>query len=410
MSATRRPLRACMVHYSDFRVDSRIQRLARALAERGDTVHVVGVGEDDRLRVGDGEIRVHALSAAKRGGGAKDTLRGYAGFLAGATRRVTQLHLRQRLDVVEAHNMPDALVAAALVPRLAGVPLILNLHDTFPELYATTIGRRGARLVGLEERASAAMATAVIAVTDEARALLAARGIGRGRIEVVMNLPDEAVFGPRRPPVRPPEHGPIRVLYHGGLPERFGVGALIEAFGQLGDRAPRAELRVLGSGPQRDALAALARAVAPDRVEVAAAPVPFAEIPSELAGAHIGVVPTLSDEFTDLLLPVKLLEYVHMGLPVACSRLPCIERYFDAGALRFAEPGSPAALAEAIAGLCADPDAARAQAQRAGALLAGLRWEDQRRRYLALVDRLVLGAEASTAAPEPASVPAAVAA
>ncbi len=395
----RRPLRVCMVHYSDFRVDSRIQRLARALAERGDTVHALGVGADDRLAVGEGRIVVHALGRARRPGrAARDYLVGYGGFLARAAARVGRLHLRDGgLDLVEAHNMPDALVAAALVPKLGGVPLVLNVHDTFPELFQTTFGARGVRLVRLEERASAAVADAVIVVTDEARARLASRGVGVGRTEVVMNLPDEAVFGPRRAAKAPPADGPIRVLYHGGLPERFGVACLIRAFAALGSRVPRAQLRVVGAGPERDALAALAAELAGDRVEVAAAPVPYAEIPRELERAHLGVVPTLATAFTELLLPVKLLEYVHLGLPVACSRLPAIEGYFGSEELRYVTPGSPGELADALAELCGDPARARARAERAGARLERMGWTEQRRRYLALVDRLVAGSPAGRA-------------
>jgi glycosyltransferase involved in cell wall biosynthesis len=407
--AARRQLRVCMVHYSDFRVDSRIQRLARALAGRGDAVHAIGVGEDAHARVGAGSIQVHAIGRAKRpGSAARDYLLGYGGFLAGAAARVGRLHLRGGgLDLVEAHNMPDALVAAAAVPRLAGVPLMLNVHDTFPELFATTFGGRGARLMALEERASAAFADAIIVVTDEARARLASRGVGVGRTEVVMNMPDEGVFGRRRRPTEWPERGPIQVLYHGGLRERFGVECLIRAFALLGERVPRARLRVIGTGDERDALARLAAELTPGRVEVAAAPVPYAAIPDELLHAHLGVVPTLADSFTELLLPVKLLEYVHMGLPVACSRLPAIQGYFGADELRYFTPGSPHDLARALAELYHDPAGARAQAARAGARLDGMGWPEQRRRYLALVDRLTGSSTGAVPAPSPAVRPAA---
>ena len=52
--ATAARLRVAMVHLSDFRLDSRIQRQARALAERGDEVDLVCVGEREELRVGEG--------------------------------------------------------------------------------------------------------------------------------------------------------------------------------------------------------------------------------------------------------------------------------------------------------------------------------------------------------------------
>jgi glycosyltransferase involved in cell wall biosynthesis len=399
-----------MVHISDFRLDSRIQRQARALAERGDEVDLVCVGEREELRVGDGVIRVHPVAAEKAAGGASAYLRDYGRFLARALWRLTALDMRRRFDLVEVHNMPDLLTAAALGPRLRGTPVILNMHDTFPELFATKYGRpEGDRLEALlevEERLSAALASRVVTVTDQARLRVEGRGVGVGRTTVVMNSPDERVFGPARPPVQWPAEGPLRVLYHGGLAPRFGVQTLIEAWthlrerasspqlggrassGDLSECAPRLHLRVCGSGEDRDRLAALAAEIDPERIDVAPRPVPFECIPAELQEAHIGVVPTLHDRFTELLLPVKLLEYVHMGLPVVSSRLSGISGYFSERELREFTPGDPQDLARAIESVYADPQAARERAMRATQKLSGIAWEQQRERYLALVDEL----------------------
>lgn len=381
-----------MVHISDFRLDSRIQRQARALAERGDEVDLVCVGEREELRVGDGVIRVHPVAAAKAGGGAAAYLRGYGGFLARATWRLSVLDARRRFDLVEAHNMPDLLTAAALVPRLRGAPLILNVHDTFPELFATKYGRPPGdvleRLLKGEERLSALAASRIVTVTDQARLRLEGRGVGTGATTVVMNSPDERVFGPAREPRRWPEQGPLRVLYHGGLAPRFGVETLIEAISRLRVSVPRIEVRICGSGEDRDRLARLAGQIDPQRIDVAPDPVPFAEIPAELEAAHIGIVPTCHDRFTELLLPVKLLEYVHMGLPVVASRLPGIASYFSERELTTYEPSDAADLARAVEALVANPAEAARRAERASGRLAEIAWEHQRERYLALVDEL----------------------
>ena len=203
-----------------------------------------------------------------------------------------------------------------------------------------------------------------------------------------MNTPDEAAFGPARAPVTMPADGPIRILYHGGLAPRFGVEVLIRSVGHLNGSRERVNVRVIGSGEDRDRLAALAAEIAPERIDVAVDPVPFAEIPGELAAAHVGVVPTIHDHFTELLLPVKLMEYVHAGLPVVASRLPAIENYFDDDSVRLFDAGSPAALAAAVEDILHDPAAAQARAARATDLLAPLGWTEQRRRYLAMVDEL----------------------
>jgi glycosyltransferase involved in cell wall biosynthesis len=391
-SGSRGPLRVAMVHISDFRLDSRIQRQARALAERGDEVDLVCVGEREELRVGEGVIRVHPVAPRKAGGGASAYVRSYGSFLARALWRVSALDARRRFDLVEAHNMPDILTAAALGPRLRGTPVILNMHDTFPELFSTKYGRpagdRLERLLRREERVSAALAARVITVTDQARLRLEGRGIGVGRTTVVMNSPDERVFGPPREPMRWPTEGPLRVLYHGGLAPRFGVESAIRAWGKLRERVPRLELRVCGSGEDRDRLAALAAEVDCERIHVTPEPVPFERIPAELQAAHIGVVPTLHDRFTELLLPVKLLEYVHMGLPVLASRLPGISSYFSEADLHEYTPGDPESLARAIESLCANPEDARTRAARATERLREIAWERQRERYLGLVDEL----------------------
>jgi glycosyltransferase involved in cell wall biosynthesis len=386
-------LRVAMVHLSDFRLDSRIQRQARALAERGDEVELICVGEREEQRLGEGTIRVHPLGTEKAGGGAGSYLRDYAGFLARALHRVSRLDAEARFDLVEVHNMPDLLTFAALRPRLRGTPVILNVHDTFPELFTSKFARPpgGAleRLLKYEERLSAALATRVIVVTDQARLRLEGRGVGVGRTTVVMNSPDEGVFGPPREPVEWPREGPLRVLYHGGLAPRFGVETAIRAFARLRESVPRLELRVCGSGEDRDRLAALAAQIDPQRIDISREPVPFERIPAELAASHIGVVPTLHDHFTELLLPVKLLEYVHMGLPVIASRLPGISSYFGERDLTEFTAGDEHDLARAVESLCADPGAARERAASATRRLAEIGWDSQRARYLSLVDELV---------------------
>ena len=265
------------------------------------------------------------------------------------------------------------------------------MHDTFPELFATKFARpddgRAVRLVTLQERVSAAIADRVICVTPEAAERLEARGAGRGRTAVVMNTPDERVFGPRRAPAGLRADGPLRALYHGGLAPRFGVELLIRAFALLDD-LPRLELRVCGFGSEHAELTRLAAEIAPGRVGIAPRPVPFSEIPAELERADLGIVPTLRDPFTELLLPVKLLEYVHMGLPAIAARLPVIERYFPGDTVALFEPGDPASLARSIRTVLDDPERSSERAVAAGERLEAIAWEQQRATYLQLIDEL----------------------
>jgi glycosyltransferase involved in cell wall biosynthesis len=385
-----------MVHYSDFIVDSRIQRQARALAERGDHVDCVCLSDDAELSVGLGRIALHRASAGKPRGGARAYVAGNARFLAGAARKVSALDRQRGYDLVEIHNMPDALVFTALRPKLRGVPMVLNFHDTFPELFATIFDRPPnhplVRLIRTEERFSAALADCHVFVTPEARDVLRSRGIEAPRARVVMNTPDERVFGERRAPLEPPGDGELRIVYHGGLADRFGVDALVRAIAILRERGVPVTLDVYGSDEEAARhLASTVSTIAPDGVRIAPRPTPVGEVPERLAHAHLGVVPTRRNDFTEMLLPVKLLEYVHMGLPAIASRLPVIERYFGDD-LMLAEPGDPASIASAIEAVRSNPCAARARAERASKRLEQVEWRRQRDGYLRLIDELVAGA------------------
>src|SRR3954452_1692719 len=90
-SAARRPLRVAMVHYSEFDLDSRVQRQVEALLQRGAEVDVICLGTAGPRPLGGGTVRVHGLEQSKGRGGASRYIRGYVRFLAGAARRLTAL-------------------------------------------------------------------------------------------------------------------------------------------------------------------------------------------------------------------------------------------------------------------------------------------------------------------------------
>lgn len=385
-------MRVCMVHFSSFPVDSRVQRQVHALADRGAEIDCVCVSSGEFAR-GEGHIRLHDLAVRKDRAGVAGYLRGYSSFFVRAARKVAELDRTRRFDLVEVHNMPNFLTFAGAAVKRRDRPVLLDVHDTFPELFATKFGvARGhplERLMRLEERVSAGYADAVMCVTDEAAERLNARGVGVGRTVTVMNSPDEKIFGEPGPPRALPTAGPVRAVYHGGLAERFGVAPMIEAFGLLKNRLPDLSLTICGADHDiRPVLELVARHGA-DNVFVEPHPHSVSEIPDVLRASHLGIVPTVHDTFTELLLPVKLLECVHMGLPVVASRLPVMTRYFGEDEIRYFEPGSASSLAEAIVDLVEHPDLAQAAARRAARRLREFAWDRQRERYLELIDRLV---------------------
>jgi glycosyltransferase involved in cell wall biosynthesis len=61
-----------------------------------------------------------------------------------------------------------------------------------------------------------------------------------------------------------------------------------------------------------------------------------------------GLVPTRLDVMTRFSLSTKLLEYIHLGLPVIVPAIPTYLRYFPGNTAWYFEPDSPPAIAGAI--------------------------------------------------------------
>lgn len=112
-----------------------------ALEGMGHEVEVICLrraGERRHERIG--TVQVRRLSLAHHRAGPLRYLYEYGVFLVLAGLLVSLRHLRSRYDLVQVHSMPDGLVLAALLPRLMGTPVILDLHECVPEFFATKFG------------------------------------------------------------------------------------------------------------------------------------------------------------------------------------------------------------------------------------------------------------------------------
>src|SRR5262249_20648724 len=147
-------------------------------------------------------------------------------------------------------TMPDAAVVCALPARLFGSRVVLDVHDTMPELYRDKFpgrrGRIGERLLKFEERASTWFAHRVLAVHDLHRVRLENAGVTPGKIHVVVNTPDARIFVADRTGHQPkPE---FTIVCHGTVARRLGLDVAIYAMIALRERVPEARLLLIGAG------------------------------------------------------------------------------------------------------------------------------------------------------------------
>jgi glycosyltransferase involved in cell wall biosynthesis len=391
---TETPRRVAIVVHAIFPGDPRVHRQADALTEAGFEVDVLCLrqpGEPAEER--DGAVRIVRLPVNRSFVGFAGHIAEYLAFTAIATWRLAREHRSRRYDLVQVATVPDFLAFAAIPEKLAGVPLLLDLHEDMPEFFrdrfASPLLRPLLPAVTAATRASAAVADELITVHEPLRRLSIERGVPPEKISVVMNSADARLFDPSRHERRSfMADGTLRLIHHSNLQRIYGLDRAIEGLAGL---RPEIDWRldVYGDGPWRPQVeAAIARSRMAERVTLHGR-VPMTDLPGLLAGADVGLVPSLDEPYLRYSLSTKLLEYAAMGVPAIASDLATFRHHFSDAALKYVPGGDGAALARAVEELVDDRAATVALGVEAQRQAARYDWEVQKRRYVAIVRRLI---------------------
>jgi glycosyltransferase involved in cell wall biosynthesis len=382
--------RALVLAYTTYIHDGRVKRHAEALARRGDQVDAITLAAG-RTGMING-VNVVGLEIPRyRGASRASYLKSYVNFFVTAARKAKELSRERPYDLAIVCTMPDAAILAALPLRRAGTKIVLDVHDTMPELYRDKfpgwLGSLGVPIMKMEERWSAALADLVLAVHEPHRQRLADFGIKADKIRVVLNSPDDRIFVANGAAAKNPDT--FTVVCHGTITHRMGLDLAVRAVDLLRHRIPQLRLLAVGAG---DYLTEIHRLVdelkLQDRV-IFQGMIPIEELPNVLRTADVGLVPNRESSATHLMLPVKLLEFAMMGIPAIAPSLKTVEYYFGNGAVRFFTPGDIGGLADAIEQLYRSPELRRVYAERARKVVDGISWPNQRGEFYRAIDSIV---------------------
>jgi glycosyltransferase involved in cell wall biosynthesis len=381
---------------TQFPDDSRVRREALVAAQTGARVAVVALQDGlDPRPVGHYQgVTVVRLPGRRRRGSLGKYVLEYTDFLARAYALLRRDPRFRHARVIHVHTLPDFLVMAARPARQLGAKVILDLHEIFPEFTATKLGpvlgpvaRPVARLL---ERRSRRAADVTLTVNREIETLLHARRAGPGeRIEVIHNLTNPADFGP--PGLTTGEiHGPLRLVYHGTLTPMYGLDLAIEAVATTRGHGVNVSFDIFGKGPMRAQLDALIEARDLGACVRLHGAVSHEELRQRLPGFHAGFLPTRLDGMTRYSLSTKLLEYVHLGIPIIAPRIPTYLRYFPENCATYFSSNNAADASRALIDFAAAPATSRvAQARAAQQAVAGLTWQTEAARLRAIYEELL---------------------
>jgi glycosyltransferase involved in cell wall biosynthesis len=388
--------RHCMVVHAYYPIgEPRVEREAHALLASGYEVDVLCLRNDNEpvFEVIDG-VGIYRLPMKRhKGRGLAVHLAEYLGFFGLVFFKLLQLYPRRHYGVIQVHNLPDFLVFSALVPKLSGARIILDLHDLMPEFFAGSYNRRmdslPVKMLIWQEQMSCRFANHVITVTDGWRETLIARGVSGKKVGVVMNVPDNNVFNPAVMEQGSRSDGHFNLIYHGTLTYRYGIDLLLRSIACVRDKIPDIHLVVIGLGEYYEELVALSKELGlEDLVTFSGRILPISELPALIAQADIGIVPTRRNVFTDDLLPTKLLEYVALRVPVIAARTPAISTYFDDNMVQYFTPEDVNSLADSIFYLYQNPERRLALSEKSNKFNNDFSWPKIAQNYVEVVNHL----------------------
>jgi glycosyltransferase involved in cell wall biosynthesis len=374
-----------MVAYTIYAVDPRVRREAETLAslpEYDVTIAVPRMGAASQAAVSNGVHVVELGSGRYWGKSVYAYLWSYLKFFLAAFLDCTQRTLRGRVDVVHIHNMPNFLIFCALVPRLLGRKIILDIHDSVPETYLEKFKNRSVwmfRVLCIEEALCCRMANRILCVNHPQRDVLVGRGIPEHKILVSMNVPDERWFGngDGTSPERSTADS-FDLVYHGTLARRLGIDLTIHAVARLREKIPGLKFHIIGAGDDEGELVALTESLGLRSCVIFHGMVPVEKLASALRPMHLGVISNRRNIATELMLPVKMLEYVCLEIPVVAPPLKTIRHYFSDDMLTFFEAGDVDSLTEAILSSYGNEPKRLSQVRKAKAFLDRWGWQQHK--------------------------------
>lgn len=387
-----KPSRVCMLVYSFYETDNRVIRYAETLAKRGDQVDVIALRKKGQpyTEVLNGVRVFRVQEREKNEKKSLDYLARLSRFFFRSGVLVTKKHLQAPYDLIHVHSVPDFEVFAALVPKLLGAKIILDIHDIVPEFYASKFKRSSSSIffkpLVLIEKLSIRFSDHVIISNHLWWETLVKRSVSPEKCTAILNYPDPDIFYRRK---KKSKGNKTVILYPGTLNWHQGLDVAVRAFGKIKERVPSAEFHIYGEGPSKEYLAGLIDELGlKDRVFLRD-PLPIRDIASVMANADIGIVPKRNDSFGNEAFSTKILEFMSLGIPVVISSTRIDRHYFNDTVVRFFESGNVEDLAAALETTIEDKNYRQELAKRGLDFAKQFNWKSRKEVYLDIVRSLL---------------------
>jgi glycosyltransferase involved in cell wall biosynthesis len=375
-------------------LDRRVWQEATSLTKAGFRVFVVcprGTKMDREPIEHLEGVTIYRYPLTPAAAGPSGYIREYGQAFWHTARLVRRLAREHGLDVVQACNPPDFLLAAAWPLKRRGSAFIFDQHDLVPELYLSRFGRGKDALyqtICRVERLAFRLADVVMSTNESYRQIALTRGRKRDAdVFVVRSAPDLARFRQRDPEVALRRGKQHLISYLGVMGPQDGVDHALHALAAVREHRQDWHAIFMGGGDMLEAMRSLSEQLGIAEMVEFPGRVPDDYVARVLSSSDVCLAPDPKNPLNDVSTMNKIVEYMAMSRPIVSYDLR--EARVSAGdAALYARSNDVASFATAVERLLDNPTLrARMGATGRARVENELSWQHSERALLSAYER-----------------------
>lgn len=259
-------------------------------------------------------------------------------YFAEAT--VLARHLEyEEVDCIHNHFIGGSATVSMLTSEMTGIPFSFTLHGPADLLEPAKWA--------LREKTKRARFVSTISHFARSQIMLHSDFADWDKISIIHCGINPSAYTPR---AAPRDDNEVRLLFVGRLAPVKGIDVLLEALGRLLPERPELKLTIVGDGPERARLEALATQLG-DHVSFVGYK-SQTEVADFMSTTDIYVLPSFAEG-----VPVALMEAMASEVPVIATSVGGVGELVEDGVHgHLVHPGDPVPIAEKIAALAVDPE------------------------------------------------------
>lgn len=325
---------------ADYPWDVRVEKICEALTNNGHQVHIASRNLK-KLPVKEclNGVNIHRIESYRND--KLNYLLSFPLFFSPVWKGfIDNIIKNNGIDLIIVRDLPMA-IAGIWAGKRFNIPVVFDMAEDYVALLKGIWKRhkyKGINLVlrnpfiaKVVEKYVFANIDHILVVVEEAKNVVASRGVPNEKISIVCNTPEltKLEFNNNKH-VTGEVGGRIRksysVIYTGGIQKGRGIQTVIDAIPAIKKIIPNILFVIVGDGYATSYFKEMVREKGVDDCVLWTGWIPHEELYSYIHDSKIGVIPHFSNEHVNSTIPNKLFDYMALGLPVLVSNALPLER------------------------------------------------------------------------------------